>query len=314
MTIEEKNKQLIAENNQYKTEIAKLKTQLADVQKQLVKINDTNASIFYLGILRELRETEKELLEIKSDYKTKIAELERKINSNTQNYQETPKQVVTSAQEKQKLEEVSKKIVNEKHDDITIKQPETKQAPTIEKLDEQISNDFEEKVDMTNFIKVASKEPADDLVMSNAIRELQKVKEIKANDEQEEVKTEQTKTETLSNAEPEIPTITTPSNEIEELTEEAPQQVIAQEPAPQQTKIEDAVTPQIANTIKYMDDNIKAFKKFVQDKVKTIVPFFKDENITVELNKLPSNVQESYDNNIIVMSEVLGEEPTSKAR
>lgn len=358
MSLEEKYKQLAEENEKLKSENEELKSQIADlnnnnkknntrnheiselfdqiknIDDKIVDLRNINSGILYLETLNELRQKEKELLEAKQELNDRISKLEQQVNDNKveshkQVVKETNKEKVEkinepTQEETETLETLDEIISDEKDDDVIVEQLEEKEEPTIETLSEEILDESQD--DLTEgFMEVIQRDIVDDLTLSNATTALQNVPDdlVFKEEEEEKPKFQVVEEDEVENTEVETPV--TPTNEIEEITEEVmeetPQAVVSQEEvaAPaipvlgEQVPLNEAVTPQIAESIKYLDENIKAGKEFVSNIVKKITERLQT-NTEADIKDIPESRKESFDNNLIVMPEVLGTEEAQLTR
>ena len=209
-------------------------------------------------------------------------------------------------------------------------------APLKEEVVEE-QQEIPETMDINEGVKVIERGQVDDLVLSkatnyiknkgdklviNGINEEEKEEDkkseleeeeerIKAAEEQEHLDlsrgdiTEVTEEETLTD---EVPTV----EDAQDITPSEVQQVVAQESI-EQPKLSDVVdeeiAPKIENTTKFIYENVKAVKNFVQDKVKTISSVFAS-NLEGDMSSMPQNMKQSWDDSLISMPEVLGPQHT----
>jgi hypothetical protein len=313
----EENKRLKAAYISLKTENDKLKSQLAEhnendnprVNEQIKQLTDSikdlkddvedlrnfNVSAFYLSSLKKLVElNDREL-------KDRLTDLEKKINVNPEVIKPAP--VVQFNKVEPPKEEIKQEV---KPTVPETKEEEKKEEQLdLEKIEESIREDDQEVL-TDDCIKVNEMVPVDDLILANATRAMKNVPDdLKF----EEVEKEKPAFDAQATEPSEIQMPTTPSNEIEELSEEEVQReqaqaVVAQEPFAQVQNIN------IQEMFK--DAHTKAVKSFVNI-VKNINPKFVS-NVEAELVNMPDNMKESFDNNIIVMPGVIQFEEPAKTR
>ena len=251
--------------------------------------------------------------------------------------------------EKQAFEELSKKIMDESEDDIKIEPlpekekveeesqttiSESKKEDTHEILNEtpiqEESNKLNESMDINEGVKVIERGQVDDLILSNAVTYIKnKGDKLVINGVNEEEEEEDKKSE-LEEAEERIEeqqNVDLSRGDITEVFEEEtlneetptiegaqdivpsePQQVVAQESVEQPNQKTEEVSQDIKNTTKYTYENIKAVKTFVQ-RVKTISPKLASNN-EADLTSMPQNMKQSWDENLIVLPDVLGPKHT----
>ena len=309
----EENRRLKAAYTSLKAENDKLKSQLAEqnnnssVNEQIKQLAESfkdlkddvddlrnfNVSAFYLSSLKKLVElNDRELND-------RLTDLEKKINANPEVIKPAP--VVQINKVEPQKEEIKQEV---KPTAPEIKEEEKQEELLdVEKLEESI-READEEVLTEDCIKVNEMVPVDDLILANATRAMKNVPDdLKF----EEVEEEKPAFDAQATEPSEIQMPTTPSNEIEELSEEEVQSeqaqaVVAQEPVEQTQNIQE----------EFKDAHIKAVKSFVNI-VKNVKPKFVS-NVEAELVNMPDNMKESFDNNIIVMPGVIQFEEPAKTR
>ncbi len=307
--------------NQISKEINDLKNQYSKIETLIPKIEGIEkiiSGVLYFGTFREL-------IERTNDIKAELDDLAKNINNSKENRVQpqvaAPSPTHTIEEEKEKLESISKEILSEKEDEITIKEP--KKEVEVKKPEAKVVTPVvEEEVDIPEgFNKVNEREDASDLLISKATQTIKNMGDKLPDEEQEnqeETKVEN-KEEVLEPAE--TPVYQAPNNEIEEIKEEEPQKVIAtQEVNKNETKLEEVVAPNIANSINQVNDkiklvgaNIKVFKEFITNRAKTIKPKYKYD-VSGTVKSMPNNVKESFDNNIVNISNFTKTDEKSKTR
>lgn len=221
-------------------------------------------------------------------------------------------------------EQIQTPVVEENKEEVheTLEELE----PVQEEVEEQQS-EIPDTMDINQGVKVIERGQVDDLILSNAttyiknkgdklvingINEEEEEEDKKSELEEAEEKleeqeqldlsrgdiTEVTEEETLTD---EVPTV----EGAQDITPSEAQQVVAQENFEQPNQAAVEVPQDIENTIKYTYENIKANKTFVE-KVKTINSKLASNN-EADLISMPQNMKQSWDDNLIVMPEVLGE-------
>ena len=331
MSDEQKIKQLTEENKRLKSENDKLKSQLAAVQngnkdndiaqeikefsEQLqnieTKIDDMrniNSGILYLSTLNELREKEEELLETRRELTARITELEKKIEDKTVQNVEQPKVAEQKEEQVEQLTEVIEKPIEQEVEEETLEE-----TPAQEEKQEIVEETIDEEG-----IKVIDRATVDDLILANATRAMKNVPDDLVFDEEEQE--EKSAFDANAQAPEEVQGPLTPSNEIEEVSQEEvaqakPQAVVATEEFKKEetTNVEqEEEASNVVSFVRYKDANIKAVKSFVTS-VKNLVVSFQS-NKEAELVSMPNNMKESFDNNIIVMPEVIQFEEGKRTR
>ena len=319
----EENKRLKAAYTSLKAENDKLKSQLAEqnknnnssVNEQIKQLAESfkdlkddvddlrnfNVSAFYLSSLKKLVElNDRELND-------RLTDLEKKINVNPEVIK--PEPVVQINKVEPPKVEIKQEEIKEAKPTVPETKEEEKQEEQleeqldVEKLEESIREEDQEVL-TEDCIKVNEMVPVDDLILANATRAMKNVPDdLKF----EEVEEEKPAFDAQATEPSEIQMPTTPSNEIEELSEEEVQSeqaqaVVAQEPVAQVQNIQEI----------FKDAHIKAVKSFVNI-VKNVNPKFVS-NVEAELVNMPDNMKESFDNNIIVMPGVIQFEEPAKTR
>lgn len=332
MSDEQKIKQLTEENKRLKIENDKLKSQLAAVQKgnkdnnitqeikelseQLqnieTKIDDMrniNSGILYLSTLNELREKEEELLETRRELTARITELEKKIEDKTVQNIEQPQ--VAEQKEEEQVEQLTEVI--EEPIEQEVKEETLEETPAQEEKQEIVEETIDEEG-----IKVIDRATVDDLILANATRAMKNVPDDLVFDEEEQE--EKSAFDANAQAPEEVQGPLSPSNEIEEVSQEEvaqakPQAVVATEEFKKEetTNVEqEEEASNVVSFVQYKDANIKAVKSFVAS-AKNLVANFQS-NKEAELLSMPNNMKESFDNNIIVMPEVIQFEEGKRSR
>lgn len=204
---------------------------------------------------------------------------------------------------------------------------------TLEEL-EPVQEEVEEQqlvipdtMDINQGVKVIERGQVDDLILSNATTYIKNkgdklvINGINEEEEEEDKKSELEEAEEKLEEQEQLDLSRgdiTEVTEEETLTDEVPtvegaqdiipseaQQVVAQESIEQPNQAAEEVPQDIENTTKYTYENVKANKTFVE-RVKTINSKLASNN-EADLTSMPQNMKQSWDDNLIVMPEVLGE-------
>ena len=317
MSLEEQVKRLTEENEKLKSQLAaksnnekkdEFTEKISDLSEKVDTLNAYNEGILYLETLRELRET-KELL--RQEIETLRQEMEERLSIIENNHVDNKSVVKETKEDKvETLDEVLEEEPEEKIEELEVETLDDPKMEEVETLDEPTNENKEVNEDNSDipegFIKAEITEEIDDLTYANAVKAIQNMGDPTAKKEEEEeikVAPDAEKVETLDNSD--IPILTTPSNEIEEINEPTVNNIPAienQEQVDNQTtNLEDIVTPNVSNTVKYVDENIKAIKDFVVNRVKTITPKL-IYNVRGDISFIPDNVMDSFEDNISTMS------------
>lgn len=221
------------------------------------------------------------------------------------------------------------------------------QTPVVEENKEEVHETLEElepvqeevaeqqpvipdTMDINQGVKVIERGQVDDLILSNATTYIKNkgdklvINGINEEEEEEDKKSELEEAEERIEEQQNVDLSRGDITEVfeeETLSDETPtvegaqdiipseaQQVVEQEnfeqPKPSDA-VEEEATQKIENTVKYIYENVKANKTFVE-KVKIISPKLVSNN-EADLTSMPQNMKQSWDENLIVMPEVLGE-------
>ena len=180
-----------------------------------------------------------------------------------------------------RLEQLENKLgaenVETKTNTVTKEKEEVKKDYSISTVIEESKAPIEEPTIDPNsegYNKVTAREQASDLLLSSAINI---IKDIPQQSASAAINTESTQ-----------PTQTTADEPTFQATET--------QTAPQESKFENVVAPEVAPTVKYVDENIKAFKIVVSKAKNTFFTFV--SNSAGSIKSMPNNVKESFDNNL----------------
>ena len=281
-------------------------------------------------------------------FREKIDRLEEKINDQNellQDIKDMLKDFMEKSKEKEEkaeLARITKPIMDESEDDIKIEplpeinkviSEEPAQTPTIEPVTETleevpVQKEEQESLEETeengeDWIKVVGRGLVDDLILSNAItyinskgdklviNGINEEEDKKEEEEKSELEREEERLEQQQNVDFSRNDISEVIEEETPVAEETPVIEGAQDINPQEEpKLSDVVEEELAqkieSSVKYVYENIKAVKSFV-GRVKTIIPKLTSSD-EVDMTSMPDNMRESWNENLIVMPEVLGQQ------
>ena len=340
MTLEElqaQNKALLKENKQFKTTNEELNAELSElknrnslneltnmVEKLIDKIgtlnqnittlNERNTSALFYGTLSQLKE---ELEADKAERRetiNRLEALEKQLNATkieVKHVEEAEEK--TKAAAKAEIERVNKVIADEKENDVVIAKPQEVEQLTIEEVNKELSYDEEDALE-EGFTKVVARNQADDLILSNAVTYIKnkgdKLVVNGINEEEKEKKPELEEPE--ANIEEQQNTDLS-RGDITEVIEEKPsetltegtQQVVSRE-VTQEPSLNEVISPEVANKINYLIDNIKASKMLFDKRKEAVLSFINGKE--ADISDIPVSRKESFDNNLINMAEVTGQQ------
>lgn len=249
-------------------------------------------------------------------------------------------QILDESDDEIKIQPLPEKEEKKEQSQTTIAEDKKEEThETIEELNhtqEEVveeQQEIPESMDINEGVKVIERGQVDDLILSNATTYIKNkgdklvINGINEEEEEEDKKSELEEAEERIEEQQNVDLSRGDITEVfeeETLSDETPtvegaqdiipseaQQVVEQENF-EQPKLSDAVeeevTQKIENTVKYIYENVKANKTFVE-KVKIISPKLVSNN-EADLTSMPDNMKQSWDENLIVMPEVLGEHLT----